>query len=342
MKQEKQNFIKMRWSIDMINAVGNLRNKPLIFITAKKDISRGGWIERIDNKSWQYVRAYENGDIEVLITVQTIKFHKYFDNPVWIQFNPNHLLPEDYEQLNLVMKYVDHSHLTRADLANDIFNVDLQRYDFGAFNVTRDIYRTLSGKLETRYWGRRKSERQIRMYDKMREVKKHGKEDDIPAGVDEWWRLEFQLRHGKVEKWQDEILENMQSFHILAIDENDEISEIDKAVLKSAIDDNFDFSRVGKRYAAKIRKLIRENEGFDNTISEMSIKAFNAQKDELQNQLDNMLTKYNIGEQVEEMTAYFEEQAEVENNIDLSVIEEDSALRKQVIRSIAKKWREGK
>ena len=342
MKQEKKNFIKMRWSIDMINAVGNLRNKPLIFITAQKDISRGGWIERIDNKAWQYVRVYENGDIEVLITVQTIKFHKYFDNPVWIQFNPNHLLPEDYEQLNLVMKYVDHSHLTRADLANDIFNVDLQRYDFGAFNVTRDIYRTLSGKLETRYWGRRKSERQIRMYDKMREVKKHGKDSDIPAGVSEWWRLEFQLRHGKVEKWQDEILENMASFHVAAIDDNDEISEIDKAVLAAVSADKFDFKNVSKRYASKIRKLIRENEGFDTTVSELSIKAFNEQKDNLQHQLDNMLTKYNIGEQVEEMTAYFEEQAEVENNIDLSVIEEDSALRKQVIRSIVKKWREGK
>lgn len=340
MKQEKHNFIKMRWSIDMINAVGNLRNKPLIFITAQKDITRGGWIERIDNKAWQYVRVYENGDIEVLITVQTIKFHKYFENPVWIQFNPNHLLLEDYEQLSLVMKYVDHSHFTRADLANDIFNINLKDYDFGLFGVTRDIYRSLSGQLETRYWGRRKSERQIRMYDKMREMKKHGKDDDVPSGVDEWWRLEFQFRHGKVEKWQDEVVENIQSFHVLAVDDNDELSEIDKAVLRSVNDDKFDFKKVSKDYASKIRKMVRENEGFDTTVSELSIKAFNEQKDNLQHQLDNMLTKYNIGEQVEEMTYYFEQQAEIENNIDLSVIDEESVLRKKVIQAIAKKWRE--
>jgi len=342
MKQEKQQFIKINWSIDMINAVGNLRNTPLIFITATPDITRGGWIERLENKAWQYVRVYENGDVEVLITVQRVKFHKYFDNPVWIQFNPNHLLPADYEQLSLVMKYIDHSHFTRADLANDIFNVNLQRYDFGLFGVTRDIYRTLSGELETRYWGVRKSERQMRLYDKMREMKKHGKSDDIPEGIDEWWRLEFQFRYGKVEKWQEEVMDKMHSFHVLAVDDNGDISEIDKAVIERVNSDKFNFKKVSKDYATKIRKMVRENVGYDTTISELSLKAFNEQKDILQEQLNNMLTKYNIGSQTEEMTQYFEWQAEQEGNIDLSVIDMDSALAKNVVRSIAKSWRREK
>lgn len=340
MKQEKQQFIKTDWTIDMINAVGNLRNMPLIFLTATKDIHRGGWVERIDNKAWQYVRVYENGDIEVLITLQILRFHKYFDTPVWLQFNPNHLLPADYVQLDHVMKYVDHSHLTRADLANDIYNINLQRYDFGLFGVTRDIYRSLSGDLETRYWGRRKSERQIRLYDKMREMKKHGKADDIPDGITDWWRLEFQFRGGKVESWQEEVMDKMQSFHVLAVDDNDDLSEIDKAILARVNADKFDFKRVGKRYAAKIRKMVRENVGFDTTVAELSLKTFSEQKDELQRQLDSMLAKYNIGAQTEEMTAYFEEELKQTGNLDFSVVESDSALERNVIRNIAKSWRE--
>lgn len=338
MKQEKKQFIKIKLSIDMINAVGNLKNMPLIFITATKDIHLGGWVERIDNRAWQYVRVYENGDIEVLITLQILKFHKYFDTPVWIQYNPNHLLPEDYIQLDHVMKYVDHSHFTRADLAQDIFNINLQRYDFGLFGVTRDIYRSLSGALETRYWGRRKSERQIRLYDKMREMKKHGKIDAIPTGIEEWWRLEFQFRGGKVDKWQEEVVEKMQSFHVLAVDDNDDISEIDKAVIERVNSDKFNFQKVSKDYATKIRKMVRENVGFDTTVSELSLKAFNEQKDELQKQLDNMLAKYNIGAQTEEMTTYFEQELNQTGNIDLSVVESGSVLERNVVRNIAKSW----
>ncbi|WP_260376834.1 replication initiation factor domain-containing protein, partial [Leuconostoc falkenbergense] len=342
MKQEKKQFIKINLSIDMINAVGNLRNMPLIFLTSSTDIHRGGWIQRIENQAWQYVRVYENGDIEVLITLQILKFHKYFDTPVWIQYNPNHLLPEDYIQLDHVMKYVDHSHFTRADLAQDIFNINLQRYDFGLFGVTRDIYRSLSGELETRYWGRRKSERQIRLYDKMREMKKHGKTENIPDGITDWWRLEFQFRGGKVEKWQEEVVEKMQSFHVLTLDDNDDISEIDKAVIERVNSDKFNFKKVSKDYATKIRKMVRENVGFDTTVSEFSLKAFNEQKDELQKQLDNMLAKYNIGEQTAEMTAYFEQQLNQTSNIDLSVVESGSVLERNVVRSISKHWQESK
>ncbi|MCT3038986.1 hypothetical protein EFS27_06840, partial [Leuconostoc mesenteroides] len=175
MEQEKAQLIKNHWSIDMVNVVGNLRRMPVAFI-----LNNGEWICRRENYMWQYIRKFENGDTEVLITVQRLKFHKHFDDPVWVQYNPNHLENDDLKQLERIMYSIDHTHLTRVDLACDIYNVDLSLYDFGLFNVTRDIYRTLSGKLETRYWGRRKSERQIRLYDKANERKKHGKKDEIP------------------------------------------------------------------------------------------------------------------------------------------------------------------
>ena len=54
-------------------------------------------------------------------------------------------------QVDHVMKYVDHSHFTRVNLVNDMYNINLQRYGFDLFGVTRDVYRNLSGKLETCY-----------------------------------------------------------------------------------------------------------------------------------------------------------------------------------------------
>ena len=345
MKVEKKRDIRVNLSIDMINAVGNLKNRPLIFRTATQDIHRGGWVERFDDEMWQYVRVYENGDIEYLITVQRLKFHKYFDNPFWVQFNPNHLLPADYQQLNLVLKYFDHLHATRIDLAFDVFNINLARYDFGIFGVTREIYRSLSGDLETRYWGRRKSERQIRLYDKMREMKKHGKEDKIPAGVTDYWRLEYQLRQGKVDKWQEELQENMQSFHVLAVDDNDDIGEVDKAVLKMVNADDFDFKKVGKAYAAKIRKMVRENVGFDTTVSEIAMQAFEEQKDDLQKQLDAMLAKYDIKSQTEEMTAYFEAEIEQTGTLDMGHVSnswEQSKLERKVMENLFKSERDKK
>lgn len=323
MKQEKKQFIKTDWSIDMVNVVGNLRRMPVAFI-----LKNGEWICRRENYMWQYIRKFENGDTEVLITVQRLKFHKHFDNPVWVQYNPNHLENDDLKQLERIMYSIDHAHLTRVDLACDIYNVDLSLYDFGLFNVTRDIYRTLSGNLETRYWGRRKSERQIRLYNKIIERKKHHKEDDIPNGVEEWWRLEFQFRQGKVEKWKEEVVENMQFFHVLAVDDNDELTENEKAILERVNADKYDFKKVGKEKAAKIRKMVRENVGFDTTVSDLSILAFNDQQEMLQNQLNSLMTKYNIKPQTEELTRYFEDAIKSEQGITFEVNSDDIVFKK--------------
>ena len=86
--------------------------------------------------------------------------------------------------------------------------------------------------------------------------------------------------------------------------------------------------------------MVRENVGFDTTVAELSLKTFSEQKDELQRQLDSMLAKYNIGAQTEEMTAYFEEELKQTGNLDFSVVESESALERNVIRNIAKSWRE--
>lgn len=339
MKESIKQLIRLIWTIDMINAVGNLNNRPPVWQFATTDKTKSGWVTNSENNKWQYIRVYENGDIVYLITCELLKFHKYFKNPFWVQYNPNHMLPADYKELDHVMKYVDHAHYTRADFALDIFNLAMQMYGFGLFGVTKE-HIGRNGQVETRYWGSSKSERQIRMYNKAVERKKHHKENEIPEGVEEWWRLEFQLRQGKFETWQDEIIEKMQSFHVLSFDANDDISEIDKAVLRAVTTDDFDFKNVSKPYATKIRKLVRENSGFDTTLAEMAVEAFKKQKDDLQRQLDTMLARYDIKAQTDEITAYFEariaETGQVPNFTEIFDNVEETTLERKVQRQIIK------
>ncbi|MQR27565.1 hypothetical protein GFV13_10060, partial [Leuconostoc mesenteroides] len=75
MDQEKAQLIKNHWTIDMVNVDGNLRRMPVAFI-----LNKGEWISRRENNKWQYIRNLENGDTEVLITVERLKFHKHFDD----------------------------------------------------------------------------------------------------------------------------------------------------------------------------------------------------------------------------------------------------------------------
>ena len=98
----------------------------------------------------------------------------------------------------------------------------------------------------------------------------------------------------------------MGSFQVLALDDNDDISEVDKAVLRAVNDDKFNFKNVGKAYAAKIRKMVRENVGFDTTVADMAIIAFKQQQSELKATLEDLMIKYNIRPEVEELTRYFE------------------------------------
>lgn len=133
----------------------------------------------------------------------------------------------------------------------------------------------------------------------------------------------------------------MGSFQVLSLDDNDDISEVDKAVLRAVNDDKFNFKNVGKAYAAKIRKMVRENVGFDTTIADMAIIAFKQQQSELKATLEDLMIKYNIRPEVEELTRYFEIVIDESMAIDYKLDETDVAYRK-AFRKAIKNWRDDK
>lgn len=129
-------------------------------------------------------------------------------------------------------------------------------------------------------------------------MQEHYKTENIPDSITDLWRLEFQIRDGKIDMQQAEVMRTMKQIHVLAIDNKDDIStEIDNVVIERVNFDRFNLQNVDKKYAAKIRKMVHENVGFDTIVAELSLKIFNEQKDELQKQLDCMFAKYNMGAQ---------------------------------------------
>ena len=91
--------------------------------------------------------------------------------------------------------------------------------------------------------------------------------------------------------------------------------------------------------------MVRENVGFDTTVSEIAMQAFEEQKDDLQKQLDAMLAKYDIKAQTEEMTAYFEAEIEQTGTLDMGHVSnswEQSKLERKVMENLFKSERDKK
>lgn len=87
--------------------------------------------------------------------------------------------------------------------------------------------------------------------------------------------------------------------------------------------------------------MVRENVGFDTTVADMAIIAFKQQQSELKATLEDLMVKYNIRPEVEELTKYFELVIDESMAIDYKLDENDVAYRK-AFRKAIKNWRDDK
>ncbi|MDD4706415.1 MAG: replication initiation factor domain-containing protein [Bacilli bacterium] len=102
-----------------------------------------------------------------------------------IEFNPNKINELENEILQFILKQCFNYHLTRIDIACDLFNYKLQDYNITTLKpMKKAYYYDRVGELETVYIGSLKSNRFFRIYNKAREQNEVG----------DWWRVELQLR----------------------------------------------------------------------------------------------------------------------------------------------------
>ena len=146
----------------------------------------------------------DGSHVRLLLDYDKLKGQAFNARPFRMEFNPNKLRTVDTEILNTIIPYLEDIAISRVELAFDLFEVDCSEFILekkGRPTATKE-WRDQNGKLETKYLGASRSEKQIRLYNKKVEQLENGSEEDkeFAKQFQHWWRLEFQLRSRSVEE----------------------------------------------------------------------------------------------------------------------------------------------
>lgn len=151
-------------------------------------------------------RAYTKDGNHVVLHMEydKIKGQAFNARPFRLEFNPNKLRSVDTDIIDTIIPCLEDIAISRADLAFDLFEVDCSEFMLekkGRPTATKE-FRSDTGKLETKYLGASRSEKQIRLYNKKKEQQEKGtdKDKEFASRFKHWWRLEFQLRSRSVEE----------------------------------------------------------------------------------------------------------------------------------------------
>ena len=193
----------LKVSLDNITITAEIRHSS--FNNFKKLVSNH--IAIITQKAMtDMFQAYTKSGGQVILHLEYDKLKGQARNarPFRMEFNPNKLRTVDTEILNTIIPYLEDIAISRVDLAFDLFEVDCSEFILekkGRPTATKE-WRNQNGKLETKYLGASRSEKQIRLYNKKVEQLENGSEEDkeFAKQFQHWWRLEFQLRSRSVEE----------------------------------------------------------------------------------------------------------------------------------------------
>lgn len=274
---------KIKVKVDRITVAGELPNWTLQDIYQETGlIPRDGalFLERED----------ADGNIENMAFMAENQFQR--DN--WrLDFNPANLTADETMILRNIVQKLEKAHFTRLDIAFDVFNNDLaMKYRVYRFNVREDVIETIKGRnksVETLYWGARKSEQQIRLYNKLVEQQK--KHQPIPDGVENWVRLELQLRGKKPNEWLQSATEMLNQFKL---DNLQKLSYRDRAVLHGLTDETIAWQELAKATQARYRKMIKQSEGFETQLADEMKEVLAANLDDLQHELNGYLNDFDV------------------------------------------------
>ena len=187
---------------------GIQENLPHEFATLQSEfnsISILRYLEYGSSVNLFYVEVTGKGNVFVRIDFNPNRIKKYGGMVVWRQLMA-------YITLNKL-----ESHLSRLDLAFDVYNmpsiVELKHIKGG---VSEKVYYGRGGELETRYFGSRSSNVQVRLYDKNKEKlsKNELTKQDLQKAPYHW-RFEMQLRTKAIdENTVSEVISRLGKFGI--------------------------------------------------------------------------------------------------------------------------------
>lgn len=273
----------LKVSLDNITITAEIRHSS--FNNFKKLVSNH--IAIITQKAMtDMFQAYTKSGGQVILHLEYDKLKGQARNarPFRIEFNPNKLRTVDTEILNTIIPYLEDISITRADLAFDFFNLDCSEFILekkGRPTATKE-WRDKNGKLETKYLGASRSEKQIRLYDKKVEQLTNGSEDERQNAqqYEHWWRLEFQLRSRSVEnifEVIDTIIFKPFYFESLGIET--------QLYLLALTRDKGIWNKVSKNTRSKYKKILETHQTSDTDYLQLMKNLLHKERPKLEKQL---------------------------------------------------------
>lgn len=172
-----------------------------------------------------------------------------------VEFNPNNLNDEHKQMIYdlFISKMVSRS-FSRLDVA---FDTDIDLSSYYAYmsgqhaQMKKTIFYGKDGSPETKYFGTRKSDRYIRIYNKKQELLDN-KEIEIES--DHFWRIEVELKRSRTEEWKN----CLQSLNFVQPDWKSIKSNSERATVYMLIHEEDEWGNLSKNGKSKYRKLLKE------------------------------------------------------------------------------------
>lgn len=280
---------RLGWSIDRITLVGTVKQTKNIDGTTR-DLS--SIMQAVLDSNMDGVEKLPKGWLLRDRHREQIAYIEYLssDNTRGrIDFNPNKLSEHIQSTLkDFIALIFEDVKFSRIDVACDIFNIPeeiIEQYQL-IKDVSTHTYRGRGGQLETIYWGSSSSERQVRLYNKLKERNKKG--FGVIEEIDTWWRFEAQLRGKTTKEWfesVDELLSYFTSPNFIPLD----IVGMEKIALVALLEHPELIKEMGSTHTvAKYKKLIKRVVENDELTTAM-IEQFKDDVAELQKNLDSWL-----------------------------------------------------
>lgn len=280
---------RLGWSIDRITLVGTIKQtrnsdgtvKDLSSIMQELLDSGMKGVEKLP-KGW-LLRDRQNEQIAYIEYLSTDNTRGRID------FNPNKL--SEYLQSTLkefISLIFEDVKFSRIDVACDMFNIPEEVIE--QYTIIKDVsthtYRGRGGQLETHYWGSSSSEKQVRLYNKLKERKK--KRFGVVKGIETWWRFEAQLRGKTTKEWFESVSELLSYFTSPCFIPLDVVG-MEKITLISLLEHPELFKEISSRttiskYKTLVKRVVENDE-----LTTAMIEQFKDDVMELQTELNSWL-----------------------------------------------------
>ena len=285
----------IRVSIDRITIVGNYASdrldndmrewlrKPFV-----QDVNGG--IQVVDDSN-----CYQDdfGNRHAYVAPEQVAFinsPKFLKDKIRIDFNPNHGLQSKGGQWLLkLIASIQEKHFSRCDIAFDLLNEPTAKdYQVWRFGTSKQVIMNRKGQMETTYYGSMRSGQQIRQYNKKIEQEaRHGK----TIYVENWWRVELQLRGNKVQDYPKLVQKMLEQFFIPKYKNVKNPSQ--QAMIYAMMNEPTIYGNASKATQQRWRKLLKETPT-ENQLSVEMAKKFVADFQRLEYELQSIMNRYEI------------------------------------------------